>query len=94
MSHNIGGELGRHVSERDRLAGLLLKKYRQDYKMSQTDFAARIGVSFQQLYKYESGHNRLSIGRLMDCCDVLHISAQEFMCRLEDFPLTRQDCPD
>lgn len=94
MSHNVGMNLTRHASERDRLAGLLLKKYRQDYKMSQTDFAARIGVSFQQLYKYESGHNRLTIGRLMDCCDVLHISAQEFMCRLEDFPLKPQNCPD
>lgn len=86
MEHNITADLTRHASERDKLAGQLLKKYRQDYKMSQIDFAARIGVSFQQLYKYESGHNRLTIGRLMDCCDVLNISAQEFMGRLEHFP--------
>jgi len=33
--------------------------------LSQTDLASQIGVtSFQQLQKYESGQNRISIGRL------------------------------
>lgn len=32
--------------------------------VSQTDLARRIGVSFQQLQKYESGANRISASRL------------------------------
>lgn len=32
--------------------------------LSQTDLARRIGVSFQQLQKYENGSNRISASRL------------------------------
>ena len=32
--------------------------------MSQTDLGKRIGVTFQQVQKYESGANRISMGRL------------------------------
>jgi transcriptional regulator with XRE-family HTH domain len=32
--------------------------------MSQTDLAARIGITFQQVQKYEKGTNRVGSGRL------------------------------
>jgi transcriptional regulator with XRE-family HTH domain len=33
--------------------------------LSQSELANQIGVTFQQLHKYESGQNRISMGRLM-----------------------------
>lgn len=39
--------------------------------ISQQDLAARIGVSFQQLQKYENGINRLSASRLLLVCEAL-----------------------
>jgi transcriptional regulator with XRE-family HTH domain len=50
---NIDVEVGRRVRVERIARGL-----------SQTDLAKHIGVTFQQVQKYESGANRISIGRL------------------------------
>lgn len=39
--------------------------------ISQTDLASTIGVSFQQVQKYEKGTNRVSASRLAQIADVL-----------------------
>jgi transcriptional regulator with XRE-family HTH domain len=41
--------------------------------LSQTDLATRIGVTFQQVQKYESGGNRISVGRLFRIARVLGV---------------------
>ena len=41
--------------------------------MSQTELAERIGVSFQQVQKYENGANRVGSGRLYQIAAVLGI---------------------
>ncbi|MBV8754703.1 MAG: helix-turn-helix transcriptional regulator [Hyphomicrobiales bacterium] len=41
--------------------------------MSQTELADRIGVTFQQVQKYESGANRISMGRLTRISRVLGV---------------------
>ena len=46
-----------HVGER-------LRTQRALYGMSQPDLAKRLGITFQQLQKYESGANRMSAGRI------------------------------
>jgi transcriptional regulator with XRE-family HTH domain len=42
--------------------------------LSQTDLGNRIGVSFQQVQKYESGGNRLSMGRLTRIAKMFGVS--------------------
>lgn len=42
--------------------------------ISQVELGKRLGVSFQQIQKYESGRNRVSAGRLFDICEVLKVS--------------------
>src|SRR5262245_46886193 len=44
--------------------------------MSQTEMAARIGVTFQQVQKYERGINRIGASRLIRICDVLEVSPE------------------
>ena len=44
--------------------------------MSQTEMAERIGVTFQQVQKYERGFNRIGASRLIRICDVLEVSPE------------------
>lgn len=53
-----------HVGNRIRTRRILLGK-------SQEVVAAQLGVSFQQLQKYESGANRVSASRLFDLAHIL-----------------------
>jgi transcriptional regulator with XRE-family HTH domain len=39
--------------------------------MNQTDLAVRLGVTFQQIQKYEKGVNRVAAARLLDIATVL-----------------------
>jgi transcriptional regulator with XRE-family HTH domain len=41
--------------------------------MSQGDLAARIGVSFQQVQKYEKGTNRVGAGRLPQIAEIFGV---------------------
>ena len=48
----------------DVLAGIQVRLRRHELGMSQTDLADRLGITFQQVQKYEKGGNRISAGRL------------------------------
>jgi transcriptional regulator with XRE-family HTH domain len=54
--------------------GRLVRVHRMARGLSQTDLANRIGVTFQQVQKYESGANRISVGRLTRIARVLGVS--------------------
>lgn len=53
-----------HVSSR-------LRWRREELKLSQQDLADQLGVTFQQIQKYERGANRISAGRLFDLAKAL-----------------------
>lgn len=60
-------DLSQHVrkaDEVDKLVANRVKRRRREIGMSQRDLAQAIGVSYQQIQKYESGANRISAGRL------------------------------
>ena len=65
-----------HVGVRARMRRTLLG-------MTQTDLADALGLTFQQVQKYESGKNRISASRLCDLCRVLDVSINYFF---EDMP--------
>ena len=44
--------------------------------ISQTEMAAQIGVTFQQVQKYEKGSNRIGVSRLMQICQVLDVTPE------------------
>jgi len=41
--------------------------------LSQTELGTLIGVTFQQIQKYEKGANRVASGRLQRLCEALHV---------------------
>ena len=53
--------------------GRLVRVHRMARGLSQTQLANHIGVTFQQVQKYESGVNRISMGRLMRIARVLNV---------------------
>ena len=53
--------------------GLNVRFWRLARGLSQTQLANRLGVTFQQVQKYESGDNRVSIGRLVKTAAILRI---------------------
>jgi transcriptional regulator with XRE-family HTH domain len=54
--------------------GRLVRALRMSHGLSQTDLANRIGVTFQQVQKYESGTNRISMGRLSNIAKLFKVS--------------------
>jgi transcriptional regulator with XRE-family HTH domain len=59
--------------------GQLIKKIRKNKGLSQMKLAALLGISYQQLQKYEYGRSQISIGRLKQVADVLDISINTFI---------------
>ena len=63
----------RETTEIDRFVGERIRLYRSMIGMSQQKLAENLGVTFQQLQKYERGENRIGSGRLMTVATVLGI---------------------
>lgn len=53
--------------------GRRLRLRREILKLSQEQVANAIGVTFQQIQKYEQGRNRVSSSRMFDLCQILNI---------------------
>lgn len=70
-----------HVGSRVRLQRMLLG-------MSQEKLGERLGLTFQQIQKYEKGINRIGASRLYELAKVLGVSVQFFY---EDAPVDYSD---
>jgi len=73
-----------HVGQRMRLR-------RQMLRMSQEQMAGTLGVSFQQVQKYERGTNRISASRLFDVSRVLAVPVSYFFEDLTDDAVAARD---
>jgi transcriptional regulator with XRE-family HTH domain len=61
----------------DVMVGAKIRIFRIHRRISQTDLAEQIGVTFQQVQKYERGLNRVGAGRLSRIATVLGVSIGE-----------------
>ena len=68
----------------DALIGNRLRQRRLEMHVSQTELAAQLGISFQQIQKYEKGANRLGVGRLNQIAAILKTDIAYFMGDLGD----------
>lgn len=68
----------RDASPLDADMGGKIRKRRLEIGMSQTTLGESLGVSFQQIQKYEKGTNRASAGRLAAIAKVLDVSMDYF----------------
>jgi transcriptional regulator with XRE-family HTH domain len=58
---------------RDIEVGRRIRAQRLTRQMSQTELGTRVGITFQQIQKYEKGVNRVGAGRLTRIADVLGV---------------------
>ena len=58
--------------------GNIIRRLRKAAGMSQMKLAERIGISYQQVQKYEYGTSKLTIDRLHQICKALNVSIITF----------------
>jgi transcriptional regulator with XRE-family HTH domain len=63
----------------DAQIGARLRAHRMAQGMSQTDIGKSLGVTFQQIQKYEKGANRISGHKLVDVCKLLRIKPDQLL---------------
>jgi transcriptional regulator with XRE-family HTH domain len=71
-------EMPKHSSAVDKHVGARLRAARVEAGKSQTQVAEALGVSFQQIQKYEKGTNRISAGALHETSQLFHKPVQYF----------------
>jgi transcriptional regulator with XRE-family HTH domain len=57
----------------DGFIGIRMRERRLALQMSQSELGSKLGVSYQQVQKYENGANRVSAARLFDICEALDL---------------------
>ena len=71
-------DLKYECKQADAEVGLKIKKQRKALRITQKEMATAIGVTYQQVQKYESGHSRISMSTFMNICGELKLSPAAF----------------
>jgi transcriptional regulator with XRE-family HTH domain len=75
---------GRQIDTTDKLVGQRVRLRRMHQGVSQKALAQQLGVTFQQVQKYENGQNRISASKLKLIATSLGIPVQFFLPTDED----------
>ena len=67
-----------HAGKIDEFLGTRLRLFRQAANLSQETLALSIGITFQQVQKYEKGTNRISAARLYQLSRILNVRPDDF----------------
>lgn len=62
----------------DKIIGANLRQFRKSIGLSQNELGEKVGITFQQIQKYENGYNRISASRLWDFCEILEVTPNDF----------------
>ena len=65
-------------SDIDRVVGQNIHRQRRKLKLTQEKLGELLGLTFQQVQKYEKGVNRVSAGRLFEIAGVLDVTVEYF----------------
>jgi transcriptional regulator with XRE-family HTH domain len=71
--------------------GHKIRDRRKELRFSQTDLGTKVGVSFQQVQKYENGTNRVGASRLAAIAKALGVPVAYFFPRDEPQKATEVD---
>jgi transcriptional regulator with XRE-family HTH domain len=77
---------GRRISAVDVHVGRRVRAARLLRSISQEKLAAAVGVSFQQIQKYENGSNRIGTGRLHAIAKLLDVPVTYFFEGIDKIP--------
>jgi transcriptional regulator with XRE-family HTH domain len=77
----------------DATVGTRIRLRRLEQGLSQTELGKRVGVTFQQVQKYENGANRVSASRLVMLAQTLEVPMSYFFPEGSDGPKTNGPDP-
>lgn len=63
--------------------GQRIRTLRKIMGVSQTEIASKVGFTYQQLQKYESGHNRIAVDTLEAISEALGVTATDLLSSAE-----------
>ncbi|WP_253300068.1 helix-turn-helix domain-containing protein [Wolbachia endosymbiont of Chironomus riparius] len=63
----------------DTKLGKKIRYLRLTNGLTQSQLGKKVGVTFQQIQKYETGKNRVLVSRLYDLAEALSVTVQEFI---------------
>ena len=69
---------GKQPNRTDVAVGQRIREFRKSANLTQSELAHRIGVTFQQVQKYEKGTNRVGAGRLTQIAHALDVPIMAF----------------
>jgi transcriptional regulator with XRE-family HTH domain len=81
----------KQTTDVDRLVGIRITALRKARGMSQTALGNAVGVTFQQVQKYEKGQNRVGAGRLREIARLLDVPVSAFFEESEPRANTQED---
>ena len=87
------GKSRRGLEHVDVEVGANLREYRIRARLSQEALGAKIGVTFQQVQKYEKGTNAIATARLPAICRTLNISPNDLYGSLFESGKAREPAP-
>lgn len=68
----------KQTTDVDRLVGIRITALRKARGLSQTALGNAVGVTYQQVQKYEKGQNRVGAGRLREIARLLEVPVSAF----------------
>jgi transcriptional regulator with XRE-family HTH domain len=71
------------ASNVDKVVGVIIKNRRKSLGLNQMDLGKKIGVTFQQVQKYENGTNRVSIGRFLKLAAALSVTPTRLITEIQ-----------
>ena len=87
-------QLSKRTAEVDKRVGACVRAARVKAGLSQSKLAAELGITFQQLQKYEKGKNRVAVSTLLLIADALSLPVQSFFDAIERQTIDAADWPD
>ena len=80
-----------NVDEVEQHIGQKIKILRISHKMSQKAFAEKLGITYQQVQKYEMGMNRVSVVRIWQLCNIFSVTPDFLFENLLDLDSKNED---
>jgi transcriptional regulator with XRE-family HTH domain len=78
----------------DAIVGQTIRVHRLNKRISQSALGEKIGVSFQQVQKYENGSNRVGASRLLQIAQALRVPVDTLFRRVESEQLRKARIDD
>lgn len=79
----LGGTMKQYIPEHEikfhKELGGIIYSARKELGITQKNLADSLGITFQQMQKYEKGYNRISVYKLYQIAKILNISIDDIL---------------